>query len=194
MAALALLCLLLGLAPMIAVPILGAAVEVILGPAASSASADLVEATGLGASMMLCAGLLLGLVAALALWRWLLLRRRDARSSVTWDCGYERPTSRMQHTASSFSEPTREMFAMLLPQRRNILRPEGYFPPSASLASEVVRPFQERFYRPVFGMVSRGMSRLRWLHHGRVQLYVLYIVVTLVIMLSWLFTFQQAAP
>ncbi|HZI93107.1 MAG TPA: proton-conducting transporter membrane subunit [Patescibacteria group bacterium] len=193
MAALAGLCLLLGLAPMLAFPLLGPAVAALLGPAGSSAPADLVEAASLGTSIMLCAGLLVGLVAGLALCRRLLLRRREARSSITWDCGYDQPTARMQHTASSFSEPTREMFAMLLPERRSILPPRGYFPLSASFASEVGRPFQERFYRPVFGVVSRAMSRLRWLHHGRVQLYVLYIVVTLVIMLAWLFTFQQGA-
>jgi hypothetical protein len=191
MAALASLCLLLGLWPMLALPIIGPAVAVIVGPSSSGIPAGLAEAAGLGTSIMRCSGLLLGLVAGLALWRRLLLARREVRSSVTWDCGYERPSSRMQHTASSFSQPTREMFPMLLPERRRILRPEGYFPRSASFVSEVVRPFQEGFYRPVFGVVSRGMSRLRWLHHGRVQLYVLYIVVTLVIMLAWFLTFQE---
>jgi hypothetical protein len=97
----------------------------------------------------------------------------------------------MQYTASSFSEPIREMFTLLLPARRRIVRPEGLFPAAASLRSRVVRPFQERLYRPAFDAVGGGISRLRFLHHGRVQLYVLYIVVTLVLMLIWFLTLRQ---
>ncbi|HEV8119706.1 MAG TPA: hydrogenase, partial [Candidatus Polarisedimenticolia bacterium] len=111
-----------------------------------------------------------------------------------WDCGYERPTPRMQYTASSFSEPIRDMFALLLPARRRIVHPEGFFPVAASFRSRIVRPFQEQLYRPAFDAVGRSMSRLRWLHHGRVQLYVLYIVVTLIAMLSWFLSLRQLSP
>ena len=43
-----------------------------------------------------------------------------------------------------------------------------------------------------FEALSRGMSRLRWLHHGRAQLYVLYIVVTLILMLTWFLSSPRA--
>lgn len=138
--------------------------------------------------------LLLVLVVALAWGRRLLLARREVRAALTWDCGYERPSSRMQHTASSFGEPIREMFRMVLPVRRQLVSPEGLFPSRASLRSEVVRPFQERLYAPAFEAVRDGMSRLRWLHHGRVQLYVLYIVVTLIVLLAWFVSSEAPLP
>jgi hydrogenase-4 component B len=136
----------------------------------------------------------MALAVLLALLRYRLIARRSVTIASTWGCGYERPTPRMEYTASSFGEPVREMFAAILPARHHVVAPEGYFPERASFRSEVVRPFQERFYRPAFGAIARGMSHLRWLHHGRVQLYVLYIVVTLIAMLAWLLAFQEAAP
>ncbi|HEV8375018.1 MAG TPA: proton-conducting transporter membrane subunit [Candidatus Polarisedimenticolia bacterium] len=190
MVALAVSCLLLGLAP--GLPLL------IVEPAAAAAVPGVVPAGTLAGSVELAGripkvfALLILLVVALAWCRRRLLSRRDVSVAVTWDCGYERPTPRMQYTASSFGEPIREMFAMLLPARRRVVPPEGFFPARASFQSEVVRPFQERLYGPAFDAVSRGMSRLRWLHHGRAQLYVLYIVVTLILMLSWFLASQKA--
>ncbi|HEU5179530.1 MAG TPA: proton-conducting transporter membrane subunit [Candidatus Polarisedimenticolia bacterium] len=191
MVVLAALCLLFGLAPGLPLRI--------VEPAAAVASGGVTPHGPLEASADLAGRiprifvLLIALVALLAWWRRRLLSHRDRSVALTWDCGYEQPTPRMQYTASSFGEPIREMFAMLLPARRHVVAPEGYFPSRASFRSEVVRPFQERLYGPAFGAVSRWISRLRWLHHGRVQLYVLYIVVTLILMLSW-FLVSQKVP
>jgi formate hydrogenlyase subunit 3/multisubunit Na+/H+ antiporter MnhD subunit len=183
MVALAALCLILGLAPglplRIVEPAVAAAMPGVL------AAADFSSPLGLIGRIPRVFALLILLVGVLVWFRRSLLSGRDVSVGVTWDCGYEQPTSRMQYTASSFGEPIREMFGMLLPARRRVVRPEGYFPAAASFESEIVRPFQERLYGPAFEAVHRGMSRLRWLHHGRAQLYVLYIVVTLILMLAW---------
>jgi formate hydrogenlyase subunit 3/multisubunit Na+/H+ antiporter MnhD subunit len=192
MVALAAACLLLGLLPATPAPVLLPAVSIVLGGGpASAALADLSGMAGLGATLARVVVLLVASFAGLLGLRRILLARRTVGAGVTWDCGYERPTARMQYTASSFSEPIREMFTLLLPARRRIVRPEGLFPAAASLRSRVVRPFQERLYRPAFDAVGGGISRLRFLHHGRVQLYVLYIVVTLVLMLIWFLTLRQ---
>lgn len=179
MVALGALCLLLGLAPrrlfMLAAP---AALEISGTAEAAEAMAPAGRISGIFALFIL-------LFLALAWWRRSLLAGREVSVATTWDCGYERPSARMQYTASSFSEPIREMFALLLPARRHVEPPEGLFPARASFRSEIVRPFQEHLYSPTFDAVSRAISRLKWLHHGRAQLYVLYIVVTLILMLAW---------
>lgn len=185
MLVLAALCLLTGLAPELALPMVERAVVAMTGTAPAALDAGLAPAARVG-------GGVLALAALLAVARRWLLSRRSVRASITWDCGYAHPSSRMQYTGSSFSEPIRGMFAALLPARRHVVAPEGLFPREASFLSELVRPFQERFYVPAFEAMGRGMARLRWLHHGRVQLYVLYIVVTLVFMLGWFLAFQES--
>jgi hypothetical protein len=42
-------------------------------------------------------------------------------------------------------------------------------------------------YRPGFLKVNWGLSKLRRLQQGEVQLYVLYIAVTLIVLLAWKF-------
>jgi hypothetical protein len=131
-----------------------------------------------GAVLLLMAGLF-----ALAR-RWALARREVGRT-VTWDCGYAAPSARMQYTASSFAEPITTFFSALLSPRATLSRPKGLFPRRASFEEEPSDPFRRRLFEPLFGAVEWVLARLRWIQHGRLQLYVLYIAVTLLVLLLW---------
>jgi hypothetical protein len=91
----------------------------------------------------------------------------------------------MQYTGSSFAQPATDLLAPLIGTRSRVLLPEGFFPRTASFASETPDLYRERLYRPAFGVLDRTLAAFRWLQHGRVQLYVLYIVFTLLVLLVW---------
>jgi hydrogenase-4 component B len=127
------------------------------------------------------------LVVGIALVRYALLAGRTIGSAGTWDCGYARPTARMQYTASSFAQPVTTLFRWLLGVRCQVHRPEGILPARASLATETPDLCHGNLYRPGFVKANWGLSKLRWLQRGQVQLYVLYIAVTLIVLLAWKF-------
>ena len=135
--------------------------------------------------VLLVAAALSGLLLVLALVRRWLLRRREVRSELTWDCGYAAPTSRMQYTGSSFAQPTVDLFASLLRTRKRIAAPDLHFPDAAHLETETRDVSREEIYEPLFEGTERLLKRLRVLQHGRVQIYVLSLVVTLVALLLW---------
>jgi hypothetical protein len=114
-----------------------------------------------------------------------LLANRKVEENVTWGCGYDLPTARMQYTASSFAQPLTDLFKPLLGTRKNVSAPSGYFPSDAALKTETPDMSSEKIYRPVFTRIGVGLSRLRWLQQGNVQLYVLYIALTLLALLVW---------
>ena len=129
-----------------------------------------------------------GLLAAVALLgglRYWLLARRLVATGVTWDCGYAAPSARMQYTASSFAEPLTTLFGFLLQTQRRWRAPAGFFPVDAELTCETPDLCSERLYRPAFGAIGRALALARWLQHGRVQLYILYVALTLVLLLVW---------
>ena len=128
---------------------------------------------------------LLTLILTLALLRRSLLVNRKVEEAATWGCGYALPSARMQYTASSFAQPLTDLFKPLLGTKINISTPREYFPSDGSLKTETPDVFREKIYRPTFTHVSYGLSRLRWLQQGSVQLYVLYIAVTLLALLVW---------
>jgi hypothetical protein len=143
------------------------------------------DSTGSLYKVMAVFGLLLALAAGLTLLRWRVLAHRSVRRSVTWDTGYAAPTARMQYTASSFAEPVTTLFAPLLRTVRHIVRPGGLFPVRASFASYTPDVLSEVLYRRTAAAADRSLVRLRWLQHGRINIYVLYIAVTLIALLIW---------
>ena len=143
------------------------------GPEAGQYSGAIQEATGLG-----------GLALGLAGWRMAVLARRELRKGLTWDCGFARPTPRMQYTASSFTQPLVEFFTVLR-QRRQFARPQGFFPTEASLATETPDTVLSKGWRPVFRGVGWVLFKLHRLQTGSIHLYILYIALTLITLLIW---------
>jgi formate hydrogenlyase subunit 3/multisubunit Na+/H+ antiporter MnhD subunit len=140
--------------------------------------------TALRAVAGLCTGVAI-FAAALALLRAKLLAGRTVTEGPTWDCGYAAPSPRMQYTGSSFAQPLMAVFGRVVPPEVRGEPPKGFFPGRASFASASPDPGRERVYAPLFRGLERALVRFRWLQHGQVQLYVLYIALTLVTLLLW---------
>ncbi|HUI68930.1 MAG TPA: proton-conducting transporter membrane subunit [Spirochaetia bacterium] len=126
-----------------------------------------------------------GLTAALALVRTLAQRARSVRQAGTWDCGYVRPDARMQYTSSSFAQPLTGMFNWLLHPARHMTPLRELFPARAEFATETPDVFRKRLFGPIFQGAATAFSRLAWLQHGRLQLYVLYLAAALLVLLVW---------
>jgi hydrogenase-4 component B len=146
----------------------------------TTTSTILVRVAGVAAALLLLT------LAALALRNMLLTRRRVARST-TWGCGYATPTPRMQYTASSFAQPILEIVAPVLGTRVSALKPTGLFPSKASHATATPDSFRERVFAPIAEEAGRRLGHFRRIQEGRVQIYVLYIAITLLVVLVYQF-------
>ncbi len=180
-------CLLLGLAAPVLVPRLGPLVAS-LAPRAGwlwtrGCEGALVEAGRVFGRVSGVAVGLLVLVGLLALVRRLLLAHRELRIGPTWDCGYAAPAASMQYTASSYAQPLTELFSSLLRTRKSIDPPEVHFPDAARLETETKDLSREGIYEPLFETVENAFRRIRVIQQGRVQVYVLGVVLTLVVLL-----------
>lgn len=129
--------------------------------------------------------ILIGTVALLIILRKRLLRGRCVRQAVTWDCGYAQPGPQMQYTATSFAQPLTDLFGFFLRTHKSISPPKGVFPRASTLDTETADVCEKYVYQPVFKGISSVLSKLRWLQHGRLQVYILYIALTLWILLIW---------
>ena len=182
---LALGCLAVGLLAPTAVRVVGRVLPGLTGLSSETVHTGLLAAMGPLSYIVAGSAGLLGLVVILsALRRWLLAGREIGQAG-TWDCGYIKPTARIQYTSSSFAQPLTDLFRLFLWTRKRFSPPQGLFPASAELATETPDVFSRVFYGPVFRIVAWLLSLLRWIQRGRVQLYVLYIAVTLLVLLFW---------
>ncbi|OHB55734.1 MAG: hypothetical protein A2Y12_11420 [Planctomycetes bacterium GWF2_42_9] len=114
-----------------------------------------------------------------------LLSKNIVTKSPTWDCGYLAANSRIQYTSSSFSQPIVDMFKSVLFSKSKAVKITKLFPQQAQFESSTPDVSSEYLYRPIFKWVDAVISKMRWVQYGVVQMYVLYIAITLIILLVW---------
>jgi len=178
-------CILIGLLGAVVVRSMVPLISGVTGLSPVSASRELVAAAHSVGLVGYFGAALIALTTLLGWGRSRLLAPRRVRTAVTWDCGYAQPSPRMQYTASSFAQPLTETFGLLLQTHRVLRAPRGLFPQQAEYHTETTDPYQDYIYQPLFGAISRGLAVLRPVQQGKVQIYVLYIAVTLLVLLLW---------
>jgi len=166
-------CVAIGLAPVVFWPAILRAVDV-WNPAWANAETPVALAS-LGRVHVAVA--LVGLAATVWLWR--RVRRGGMSRAVTWDCGYAAPTARMQYTAGSFAGIITEWFAWILRPVRHEHRPDVVLPYRASFSTRTSETVLEHVVEPAGGLVMRLSMAARRLQHGRVQAYLLYLLIGL---------------
>ena len=116
----------------------------------------------------------------LALREW---RCRPVAEAGTWDCGYSRPRSTMQYTGSSFSQVLGTLFGWVLFHRKATVEPSGLFPEQSRFESETPDTVLDRALLPVFSLAERVLSWARPIQRGPVQVYLLYVLSALLLLL-----------
>jgi hydrogenase-4 component B len=129
--------------------------------------------------------MLLALIAVIALIRRTLLSSREVGAAGTWDCGYTAGNTRMQYTASSYAQTLTTVFGVTLRGTTEFKPPDGFFPEKTEFGSHYPDVFIAKFFGPIFDTIGKVMMKLRWLQQGRIQLYILYIALTLLALLFW---------
>jgi len=183
MRALAVLCLAAGLAgPFLLIP-LGTAVASGFGLSFALAAA---EAATVPLAYVSAGGLILLAMIAIALAkRRAFLGAKEPGEGPTWDCGYASPTPRMQYGASSFAQPLTDFFQPILRTLGQYPVISEYFPGRASFSTEAQAVFLNSVYLPTASRIRDLAFRFSWIQHGRLQIYIMYIVITLMGLLLW---------
>jgi hydrogenase-4 component B len=110
-----------------------------------------------------------------------------AAPTVTWDCGYARPGATMAYTASSFAQILVGVYGWLLRPRSEGGVPGELFPPAVSFHSHVPEQVMEGVLAPLWAGFRRTLHPLRAVQQGRVQQYLVYVLLTVCVLLASLY-------
>ena len=126
------------------------------------------------------------LVFCTGLCRRLLSMGKEIRHAPTWGCGFSRPSARMQYTGTSYGDTLVNFFRPFVRVRSHYSGITAIFPAHATYRTHVHDIFelglQILLIRPVLFLTTR----LRWIQHGNIQLYIGYIVLAILVMLLFL--------
>ncbi len=139
-------------------------------------------AAGMSAPPRIVVGVLIALAVGLVA-----LRRGlgGAGASDTWGCGFAAPTARMEYTASSYAQL---FLSGLVPRalrpRMQLQSPRGIFPRPGAFRTDAQDPARTRLFDPLFRGLGDRMARLRRFQAGKLNLQLLYTLLTLVALLA----------
>jgi hypothetical protein len=91
----------------------------------------------------------------------------------------------MQYTGHSFSEMLVRLLPKFLRPRSTRTAPRGLFPAAGEYASECPDPVIRQLYEPIFERIARRFQQVRVFQQGKVHVYLLYILITVVLALAW---------
>ena len=108
--------------------------------------------------------------------------RRRVRRAAPWDCGFVRLDSRMQDTAEGFGQPIRHIFEPFFGMRRELPSPTDGAP---RYRVEISDRIWTGAYVPAAALVQRLASAVVQLQQGRISTYLIYSLVTLLVLLAF---------
>lgn len=180
---LALLCTILGLVPALCTPLLDGAIATV----ARSAHGSLAQLVPFGTLSVVSLGCALALVLGLS---WIAAVRRQrpegAAAVGTWDCGFvDASSNRLQYTGSSFAQFGARILAWAVRDRPRPPEPLELFPGPRDFVRRTLEPLLHGALWPLAHRLADRCARLRFLQRGNLQIYLLYILVVLVLLLAW---------
>ena len=193
MGVLSAVCIALGLAPMMVVPVMDHVSSSMIGRSIATKMLALdgwalapvnVEFSSLSSPVL---GFLLVATAALGLALVVCYGGTSPRRySKTWACGLNL-TSRMEYSATGFVQPIKRVFSTIyqptVKLETEFLEESRYFAKRRRFEFHIEPLFQAYFYDPLIVFVSGLADRMRIVQAGSLHLYLAYIFVTLVVLL-----------
>lgn len=110
----------------------------------------------------------------------LVINRRFAEHT-TWGCGYDRPNSRMQYTASSYADLFISTLKPLFKRVAHIKKPKDLFPKEAYYEVEIEDIEEAYIVKPLLKWDEKLLAKFERIQNGNIQQYILFGLVFLVL-------------
>ena len=126
--------------------------------------------------------LFIAVVAAIWLFRAMIVKGKPQEIRPTWGCAYVAPNSSMQYTGKSFSKSLGKIFGFLLVEEKKYKELEAgeIFPESRKYVSHYQDFFEFRFINLITQRLVYAANYFKFIQNGRVQTYVWYGIIFMV--------------
>jgi len=99
---------------------------------------------------------------------------RNVDNYNTWGCGYNKPTARMQYTASSYASPFIKTLTPLFKRVADIKRPKAIFDNDAHYSLHVEDVEEAYFLKPFIKGTEKFFAKFERIQNGNIQSYIMY--------------------
>lgn len=112
--------------------------------------------------------------------------KKTVTSGPTWGCGFTQPSVKMQYTGTSYAMSIIDFFRPFVDIRTTYSGINRIFPGRTTYKTQVddiaEKALMERIVSPILYL----LAKLRWIQHGHIQLYIGYIIATIIVLLLFI--------
>lgn len=112
--------------------------------------------------------------------------KKDISRGPTWGCGFTQPTVKMQYTGTSYAMSIVDFFRPFVHIRTNYSGISRIFPGHTTYESRVDDISETTLVDHIVTPILYLLAKLRWIQHGHIQLYIGYIIVTIIVLLLFI--------
>ncbi len=113
-------------------------------------------------------------------------RKKVVDSSTTWGCGFTKGTVRIQYTGTSYSGNVVEFFKPFLMLHTTYSGIKRIFPGKTTYETKVDDIAETTLLEYIISPFLYLLSKFRWIQHGHIQLYIAYIIITIIVLLMFI--------
>ena len=135
------------------------------------------------ANLAMAARLFLGIFIFTTLLRKIFYLRKEIDRGPTWGCGFTQPTVRMQYTGTSYAMSIVDFFRPFVNIRTRYSGIKRIFPGQTSYETRVDDIAESNLDERIITPLLYLLGKFRWIQHGHIQLYIAYIIVTIIVLL-----------
>jgi len=144
------------------------------------------EITIVAGNLAFAARLLLGVFLLSVLLRKVFYLKKEISRGSTWGCGFTQPTVKMQYTGTSYAMSIVDFFRPFVHIRTNYSGINRIFPGRTTYESRVDDIAETTLVDHIVSPILYLLAKLRWIQHGHIQLYIGYIIVTIIALLLFI--------
>ena len=137
-------------------------------------------------NVSLTAALFLVIIIGITLLRRMLYVRKQVDSGPTWGCGFTQPTVRMQYTGTSYAMSMVDFYRPFVPAKTVYTGIKKIFPGLTTYQTKVEDIAEKSMHQKVVKPLFKLLEKMRWIQHGKIQLYIAYIILAIVVLLLFI--------
>ncbi len=118
--------------------------------------------------------------------RKLLYIKKDVSQAPTWGCGFTQPSARMQYTGTSYAMSLVDFFRPLVIVKTHCSAISRIFPGRTTYTTHVEDRAETALNDLLVSPLLFLLGKLRWIQHGHIQLYIGYIIATIILLLLFI--------
>ncbi len=141
------------------------------------------QLTSVGNNLAIGCRLFLLLLALLLCIRRLFYHNKTVTQGPTWGCGFTGGTPRIQYTGTSYVRTVVSIFRPFVLLKESKIRLQAIFPSRTTYCNHVSDIAEEVSNRGLALPLLWVLGKLRWIQHGNIQLYIGYILLTILAVL-----------